>query len=166
MIKMILQVYYLFFFAREVFSIELNRTITVCQNKPAKLSCINNSNIKITSVQVGPLKEPYRIETGNTDLLSLSDDNSTLTQHKLEGVCNEKQFCLVNETSINFTQYQIPRTIDVSYRCEYEYVGCYVDNWSRAFGFHDGNPHNKVSTQFCYKFCSKQPQSFRYFATE
>ncbi|XP_071132437.1 uncharacterized protein [Mytilus edulis] len=163
---MILKVYYLFVFAREVFSIELNRTITVCENEPAKLSCINNSNIKITSVQVGPLKEPYRIQTGNIDLLSLSDDNVTQTQHQLEGVCNEKQSCLVNETSINFKHYQIPRKIDVSYRCEYEFVGCYWDDDDRAFDFQRGNPHHRMSTQICYQFCSKQTQSFRYFATE
>ncbi|XP_063444974.1 uncharacterized protein LOC134725242 [Mytilus trossulus] len=163
---MILKVYFLFVFAREVFSIELNRTTTVCENETAKLSCINNSNIKITSVQVGRLKEPYRIQTGSIDLLSLSDDNVTQTQHQLEGVCNEKQSCLINETSINFKHYQIPRTIDVSYRCEYEYVGCYIDNWSRAYHFQPRNPHHEMSTQICYQFCLKQNQFVTFFATE
>ncbi|CAC5385027.1 unnamed protein product [Mytilus coruscus] len=158
MVKFILRVYCLFVFAREVFPIEQNSTVTVCENEPVKLSCTNNSNVKITSVTYGP-----KIEASSTSLLN--DDNST--KHQIENVCNDRHSCLVNESSINFTQYQtlIPRTIDVSYRCEYVYVGCYHDDWDRAFDFQHGNPHKRMSTKICYNFCSRKPQ-FSFFATE
>ncbi|CAG2191906.1 unnamed protein product [Mytilus edulis] len=154
MIKMILQVYYLFFFAREVFSIELNRTITVCEKRTSQTIVHQNSTIKITSVQIGPLQEPYRIETGNIDLLSLSDDNSTLKQHTLEEECNEKQFCLVNATSINFTEYQIPRTIDV-YRCGKQTINGVLTKNKIAFkcSHHAGTKDISVTLQHSSVTC-------------
>ena len=49
---------------------------------------------------------------------------------------------------------------------EYEYVGCFVDHWSRVLDGEAYTDQTKLSANICNRLCNSEKQSFKYFGTE
>ncbi|XP_052069862.1 uncharacterized protein LOC127708784 [Mytilus californianus] len=141
---------------------ERNLTAILCEQQTVSLKCDEGTRIHISEVHFGQKEEVLSL--ANTT--PTKDENTT--REIVELLCNTHNTCRIDNSLNNFTGFLslVPRKISFTYRCEFEYHGCFTDEmeyglYSRGFFLADN-----MSAKICYYICNTGHVSRQFFATE
>ncbi|CAC5385029.1 unnamed protein product [Mytilus coruscus] len=141
---------------------ERNLTAILCEQQTVSLKCDEGTRIHISEVHFGQKEEVLSL--ANTKLTK--DENKT--REIVELLCNTHNTCRIDNSLNNFTGFLslVPRKISFTYRCEFEYHGCFTDEMeyglhSRGFFLADN-----MSAKICYYMCNTGHVTRQFFATE
>ncbi|VDI12234.1 Hypothetical predicted protein [Mytilus galloprovincialis] len=140
---------------------ETNLTEILCEQQVVDLTCDEGTRIHISEVNFGKKEDDLSLDT----TLSRNANNM---REIVRLLCNSHNTCHINNSLNNFTGFlsPVPRKVGFTYRCEFEYYGCFADKSN--FDLHDhGFLHRaNMSAKICYHECSKENVTRQYFATE
>ncbi|XP_071129871.1 uncharacterized protein [Mytilus edulis] len=154
------QIWISFILTKSVY-METNLTEILCEQQVVNLTCDEGTRINISEVHFGK-KE---------DDLSLDTTLSRYTNNMREIVrllCNSHNTCHIDNSLNNFTGFlsPVPRKVGFTYRCEFEYYGCFADKSNFDLHDHGYLQRTNMSAKICFKECSKGNVTRQYFATE
>ncbi|XP_076073886.1 uncharacterized protein LOC143045333 isoform X2 [Mytilus galloprovincialis] len=142
--------------------LDRNLTAILCERQTVSLTCDEGTRIHINEVHFGRKEDVLTLD--NTTLTR--DENKTSRIVAL--LCNQHNTCHLNNSLNNFTGFlpTIPRKISFTYRCEFEYRGCFTDE--EEYGLHSRGFFlaENMSAKICYIMCNTGHVIHNFFATE
>ncbi|VDI62124.1 Hypothetical predicted protein [Mytilus galloprovincialis] len=142
--------------------LDRNLTAILCERQTVSLTCEEGTRIHINEVHFGQKEEVLTLD--NTTLTK--DENKT--REIVELICNNHTTCHIDNSLNNFTGFltTIPRKISFTYRCEFEYRGCFTDE--TEYGLHSRGFFlaENMSAKICYRMCNTGHVIRDFLATE
>ncbi|CAG2198302.1 unnamed protein product [Mytilus edulis] len=154
------QIWISFILTKSVY-METNLTEILCEQQVVNLTCDEGTRINISEVNFGKKEDDLSLDT----TLSRYANNM---REIVRLLCNSHNTCHIDNSLNNFTGFlsPVPRKVGFTYRCEFEYYGCFADKSNFDLHDHGFLQRTNMSAKICYKECSKGNVTRQYFATE